>query len=39
MNQNKRDNTIGSLFRIPNMERVWTQVKNEFSEEEYSLEV
>ena len=39
MNQNKRDNTIGSLFRIPNMERVWTQVKNEFSEEEYSLEL
>lgn len=39
MNQNKRDNTIGSLFSIPNMERVWTQVKNEFSEEEYSLEL
>lgn len=39
MNQNKRDTTIGSLFHIPNMERVLTQIKNEFSEKEYSLEL
>ena len=39
MNQNKRDNIIGSLFHIPNMELVWAEIKKEFSEEEYSLEL